>query len=302
MEWFHSTERDKQGRPQDNHLRPHLAGKVVLITDIDPEIGAEVADRLLQAGASILVTGIRAAEVISKRFGERQDITFTGVDELTTDKITELYSRIQQDYGDLDIIITNNDVNPELDVDAMFQRHATGLCFTLHKLHPLLRDGSAIVVCVSFPPEQRQKSSLIVDAATAFMESLAQNWALALETRRIRVNAVNLYKVNPDRILVSEESDLSSHHSPSTVRRRPNSVNEVASAVVELAAEDCSVNGAEVTVVDGKAQVSPLSLSTNSNILGSPELVVDNIVFLASDVSRPLTGVELFPEGEIRKL
>ena len=88
----------------------------------------------------------------------------------------------------------------------------------------------------------------------------------------------------------------------STVRKRPISVNEVASAVVELAAEDCSVNGAEVTVVDGKPQVSQLSLSANSNILGSPELVVDNIVFLASDVSRPLTGMGLFPEGEIRKL
>jgi NAD(P)-dependent dehydrogenase (short-subunit alcohol dehydrogenase family) len=280
----------------------NLAGRVALITDIDPEIGVEVADRLLRAGASILVTGFRAAEVISKRFGEGQDITFTGVDEVTTDKITELYLRIRQDYGDLDMIITNNDVNPELDADAMFQRHATGICFTLHKLHPLLRDGGAIVVCASFPPEQRQKSRLIVDAATAFVESLAQNWALVLETRRIRVNVVSLYNVNPDRMLVSEELDLSSHRSTSTVRKRPISVNEVASAVVELAAEGCSVNGAEVTVVDGKPQVSQLAFSANSNILGSPELVVDNIVFLASDVSRPLTGMELFPEGEIRKL
>jgi NAD(P)-dependent dehydrogenase (short-subunit alcohol dehydrogenase family) len=280
----------------------HLNGKIVLITDIDPEIGAEVADRLLRAGATILVTGFRAAEIISRRFEGRRGITDTGVRELTTDTITELFSRIEQDHGGLDVIFTNNHVNPERDADSILDKHVIGMVFTLHKLHPLLHASGAVVVCASFPLEQREKARLIILGAAATMRSFAQTWALALETRRIRVNVVSLYTLDSDHALDSENFERSASPEPSRSLTRPNTVKEAASTVLDLAVEDNSISGADVVVVNGNAQISQLPPYVESGQLGSPAQIVDNIVFLASDLSRSLTGIELFPEREIRKL
>lgn len=281
-------------------MMKQLAGKVVLITDLEPEIGAEVADRCVHAGASVLVTGFRAAKILSERFQDQERIAFTGVDEVTTNGISELISQVLTEHGGLDVIFTNNDVHPDLDAVEMSLKQATAFSFTLHELHPLLRDGAAVVVCASFSPEHRQKSKLTADATTAFLQYSAQYWALVLEARRIRVNVVSLYK--PSRTFDSEPFDLSVDRQQSKLRTRPNTVNEVASAVVDLIDADCSVSGAEINIVSGQTQINELPTSAESMILGNAAQVVDNVMFLASDVSRPLTGIELFPEGEIRKL
>ena len=274
----------------------------MLITNFDSEISAEVADRLLRAGASIVVTGFRAEEILSERFKGRQGITYTDIDEVTRENITELSSRIQQDHGGLDVVFANNIVNAKLDADSIFQKQATAFSFALLKLHSLLRDGGAVVVCASFSPELRQKSELLMDTATAYMKSYVQYLALTLHARRIRANVVSLYKLNPDLALESEKLNWSLGRVPSTVLALPNSVHQIASVAVDLAVGDSSVNGAEVSVVDGERKLIQLSPTSESNVLGSPARVVDNVIFLASEVSRPLTGMELFPEGEIRKL
>jgi NAD(P)-dependent dehydrogenase (short-subunit alcohol dehydrogenase family) len=293
---------EMRGCSEAEALMKDSNGKIVLITDIDPEIGAEVADRLLRVGATILVTGFQAAEIISKRFEGRPGITDAGVSELTTDTITELFSRIEQDHGGLDVIFTNNHVNPELDAESILDKHAFGMVFTLHKLHPLLHANGAVVVCASFPLEQREKARLIILGATATMRSFAQTWALALEARRIRVNVVSLYMLESDHALNSENFELSASPEPSRSRTRLNTVKEVASTVLDLAVEDSSISGADVVIVNGNAQISQLPPYVESSQLGSPAQIVENVVFLASDLSRPLTGMELFPEGEIRKL
>lgn len=279
----------------------HFAGKVVLITDLDPEIGAEVAERVLRAGASILVTGIRATEIISNRFEGRQGITDTGIARSTTDKITELCAQIVQDHGGLDVIFANNHVDPGIDADSILDTHAAEMFATLQKLQHLVRNGGTIVVCASFPPELREKSKLLIVGATAVLRSFAQSWSLVLETRRIRVNVVSLYRLDSDDDFTGEDFNVSSSRQPFKGRTRSNTVEEVASAIVDLASED-STNGTEVVFVDGGAKEMPLSYSAESGLLGSPAQIVDNVVFLASDVSRPLTGMQLFPEGELRKL
>jgi NAD(P)-dependent dehydrogenase (short-subunit alcohol dehydrogenase family) len=280
----------------------HFAGKVVLITDLDAEIGAEVAERVLRAGASILVTGIRATEIISNRFEGRQGITDTGIARSTTDKITELCAQIEQDHGGLDVIFANNHVDPGIDADSILDIHAAGMLVTLQKLQHLVRNGGTIVVCASFPPELREKSKFVILGTAVLLRSFAQSWSLVLETRRIRVNVVSLYRLDSDHDFTGEDFNVSSSRQPFKGRTRSNTVEEVASAIVGLASEDCSANGTEVVIVDGSAKEMPLSYSAESGLLGSPAQIVDNVVFLASDVSRPLTGMQLFPEGEIRKL
>jgi NAD(P)-dependent dehydrogenase (short-subunit alcohol dehydrogenase family) len=280
----------------------HFAGKVVLITDLDPEIGAEVAERVLRAGASILVTGIRAAEIISNRFEGREGIAHTGIARSTTDKITELCAQIEQDHGGLDVIFANNHVDPGIDAASILETHAAGMLVTLQKLQHLVRDGGTIVVCASFPPELREKSELVIEGAAALLRYFAQSRSLVLETRRIRVNVVNLYRLDSDQDFTGEDFNVFSSRQTFKGSTRSNTVEEVASAVLDLACEGSSANGTEVVIVDGSAKEMPLSYSAESGLLGSPTQIVDNVVFLASDVSRPLTGMQLFPEGEIRKL
>jgi NAD(P)-dependent dehydrogenase (short-subunit alcohol dehydrogenase family) len=280
----------------------HFAEKVVLITDLDPEIGAEVAERALRVGASILVTGTRATEIVANRFEGRQGITDTGVARSTTDKITELCAQIEQDHGGLDVIFVNNHVDPESDADWILDTHVPGVLLAVQKLQHLLRNDGTIVICASFPPEAREKSKIVILGAAAILRSFAKSWSLELETRRIRVNVVSLYRLDSDYDFTGEGFNVSSRRQPLKRRTRSNTVEEVASAMVGLASEDCSVNGTEIVIVDGSVKEMPLPYSAESDLPGNPTQIADNVVFLASDVSRPFTGMQLFPEGEIRKL
>jgi NAD(P)-dependent dehydrogenase (short-subunit alcohol dehydrogenase family) len=277
-------------------------GKLVLITDIDPEIGAEAANRLLQAGAFILVTGSRASEIISKRFSGQARIADTGVRELTTDSINILLSKIEQEHGGLDVIFINNYASPESDASGILDTHAVGMVLTLHKLNLLLRDGGAIVVCASFPHQSAERDRILVLGAVAVMRSFAQTWAQTLEARRIRVNAVSLYNLNPDNDFGSEDFDLSMGTLPSWNHTRRNTISEVASVVAEIAAGEAPVTGAEIAIVNGAPVVNQLASYLEADELGNPAEIVDNVVFLTSDLSRPLTNIELFPKGEVRAL
>lgn len=289
-------------RAKTEGLMEHFAEKVVLITDLDPEIGAEVAERALRVGASILVTGTRATEIVANRFEGRQGITDTGVARSTTDKITELCAQIEQDHGGLDVIFVNNHVDPKSDADWILDTHVPGVLLAVQKLQHLLRNDGTIVICASFPPEAREKSKIVILGAAAILRSFAKSWSLELETRRIRVNVVSLYRLDSDYDFTGEGFNVSSRRQPLKRRTRSNTVEEVASAMVGLASEDCSVNGTEIVIVDGSVKEMPLPYSAESDLPGNPTQIADNVVFLASDVSRPFTGMQLFPEGEIRKL
>ena len=280
----------------------HFAGKVVLITDIDPEAGAEAAERFLRAGATVLATGFRATEIVADRFEGRRAITDTGVARSTTETTTQLRAQIEQYHGGLDVIFANNHLDPEIDADSILETHAPAMIATLQSLQHLVRNGGTMVICASFPPELREKSKIVTLGAAALLRSFAQSWSLVLETRRIRVNVVSLYRLDSDHDFTGEDFHVSSSRPLFKGRTRSNTVEEVASAVVGLASEDCSVNGKEVVIVDGSVKEMPLLYSAESELPGSPAQIADNVVFLASDVSRPLTGMQLFPDGEIRKL
>jgi NAD(P)-dependent dehydrogenase (short-subunit alcohol dehydrogenase family) len=277
-----------------------FTGKVVLITDFDPELGPDAAERFLQAGASILVAGSQAKLVVANRFDDREGIIDTGVTELTAEKISELVSVVEQSYGQVDVIFMNNYVDGEFDQKLIFAR-SISMFTLLHKLHPLLRDGGTVVVCASFPLALRRKSRLVVGSAAAIIRSFAQSWARALEARRIRVNVVNLYKLDADDALDNEGFTLSLGR-PAVKPSKPNTITEVVSMIVGLATDDKSASGFEVLLVNGDAQERRLTIPEESNELGTAAQIAENVIFLASDFSRPMTGMQLFPDGELRKL
>jgi NAD(P)-dependent dehydrogenase (short-subunit alcohol dehydrogenase family) len=52
----------------------------------------------------------------------------------------------------------------------------------------------------------------------------------------------------------------------------------------------------------GEAHFKPLSCTLALDQLGTPEEVAKNAVFLASDISSSLTGMELFVDDRMAKL
>jgi NAD(P)-dependent dehydrogenase (short-subunit alcohol dehydrogenase family) len=194
----------------------------------------------------------------------------------------------------------NNYVDGESDQKLILAR-SISMFTLLQKLHPLLRDGGTVVVCASFPPALREKSRLMVGSAAAIIRSFAQSCAIALEARRIRVNVVNLYKLDGDDALDDEGFTLSLERA-AVKPSRPNTINEVVSSVVDLATDDKSASGFEVLFVNGDAQERRLTAPEESNELGTTTQIAENVIFLASDLSRPMTGMQLFPDGELRKL
>jgi NAD(P)-dependent dehydrogenase (short-subunit alcohol dehydrogenase family) len=133
--------------------------------------------------------------------------------------------------------------------------------FTVQKALPLLRNGASIILNASIVASKGLGANSVYSAPKAAVRSFARTWTTDMEQRRIRVNAVS-----PGATDTPELNDLMA--STETGRERLKTIstsvplgrmgtpNEVARAVVFLAADDSSyITGTELFVDGGFAQV-----------------------------------------------
>ena len=103
-----------------------LAGKIALITGGGSGIGFDIAQCMIAAGATVIITGRRelALKESIELLGKNAHYMVNDVTELQ--KLEDLVSQIETKYGDIDILVNNAGINmkkPALDVtDEDFDR------------------------------------------------------------------------------------------------------------------------------------------------------------------------------------
>ena len=135
-----------------------------------------------------------------------------------------------------------------------------GAFFTVQKALPLLRDGAAIVMNTSVADQIGLPNLSIYSASKAALRSLTRTLATELLGRRIRVNAVAPGPISSTAIqreVGSEEVKKNEEWLASQVpMKRMGTVQEVAKAVLFLAADDASyITGVELNVDGGMGQL-----------------------------------------------
>ena len=242
-----------------------LSGKIALITGGSSGLGLATARRFIREGAYVFITGRRQAELDAAVQELGTNVTAIRGDISTLAELDRLFALIKEQKGQLDILFANAGLGEfaplgqitEAHFDKTFGINVKGTLFTVQKALPLMPDGAAIVVNGSMVSIKGLPAFGVYAASKAALRSFARTWAVDLKDRKIRVNVI----------------------SPGTV------VTPAYKSELGLSDEQIKEFTAQA------AAVTPLGRA------GTPDEIAKAVVFLASDDSSYITGIELFVDG-----
>ena len=245
-----------------------LAGKVAVVTGGNSGIGLATAKRFVQEGAHVFITGRRQTELDAAV--EEIGVNVTGVQSDISKLGDRLYATVQREKGRIDILFANaglGEFSPlgqvtEAHFDKTFGINVKGTLFTVQKALPLMPDGAAIVMNCSMVSIKGVPAFGVYAASKAALRSFARTWSVDLKDRKIRVNVV----------------------SPGTVI--------TPGYKTELGMSDGQIE-------EFKAQAAA---ATPLGRAGTPDEIAKAVVFLASDDSSYINGIELFVDGGMAQI
>ncbi|MFF3564044.1 SDR family NAD(P)-dependent oxidoreductase [Streptomyces sp. NPDC002574] len=242
-----------------------LDGKTAVVTGGSTGIGFASARRFVEEGAHVYLTGRRQ---------ERLDAAVASIGERTTGvrgdvadpaDVDRLYERIAADGRRVDVVFANAGVGEpaplaqitEENIDFHLGVNVKGTIFTVQKALPLLNDHASVILSASIWTIEGPEGFSLYAATKTAARSFARTWANELKDRGIRVNAI----------------------SPGTI-------------------DTPGLDGA-VGVHTGQGRQTKEFLVSRIPLgrIGTPEDVADVVLFLASEQSRFVTGIELFVDG-----
>jgi NAD(P)-dependent dehydrogenase (short-subunit alcohol dehydrogenase family) len=247
-----------------------LAGKVAVVTGGSSGIGLATAQRFVNEGAYVFITGRRQTELDAAVSQIGHDITAVQGDVSKLADLDKLYATVKKEKGTLDIVFAiagTGTFGPigkitEEDFDKQFDVNVKGLLFTVQKALPLLQDGGSIVLNASIVSITGSPALSVYSATKAAVRSFARTWAVDLKERKIRVNAISPGVVPTpgyNTALGMNQAAVDQFVSASVVNiplGRPGTTDEIAKAVSFLASDESSyVNGIELFVDGGLAQI-----------------------------------------------
>jgi NAD(P)-dependent dehydrogenase (short-subunit alcohol dehydrogenase family) len=242
-----------------------LAGKIAVVTGGTTGIGLASAKRFAAEGAQVFVTGRRQAELDKAVAAIGGNATGIQADSAKMADLKRLYTLVKADAGRIDILFANaggGSNSPlgsitEEQYDDTFGRNVKGVLFTVQMALPLLVDGASVILTGSTASIVAMPAFSVYGASKAALRSFARHWTLDLKERRIRVNVL----------------------SPGPTKTP---------GLLGLAGDD---RAAQQGMLDQMASELPLGR------VADPDEIASVALFLASDESSFVTGVELFADG-----
>lgn len=242
-----------------------LKGKTALITGGSSGIGFETAKQMVEEGAFVYITGRRkeALEEAANNIGPNAKAI--QADAGIKADMERVFKTIQDDKGSLDVIFANAGIGgyvklediTEEEFDRVFNANVKGALFTVQSMLPILPNGASIILNTSITANLGLPNFTIYSASKAALRSFIHSWTTDLKDRKIRVNAV----------------------SPGVI--------PTAAATGELGRSEEE----EKEQQNWRASLTPLGR------VGHTKDISNAVIFLASDESSYITGIELTVDG-----
>jgi len=249
-----------------------LEGKIALVTGGTSGIGLATAKRFVAEGAHVFITGRRQTELDAAVKEIGKNVTGVQSDASKLADLDRLFATIEQEQGHLDVLFANaggGELVPlgtisEEHFDKTFNTNVKGVLFTVQKALPLLPLGASIILNASTASVTGNAAFSVYSATKAAVRSFARSWTLDLKERKIRVNAI----------------------SPGVIPTP---------AYNHIGLSDERVQEVQEFV---SSQVSTIPLGR----VGTPDEIAKAVVFLASDDSSYVNGIELFVDGGMAQI
>jgi NAD(P)-dependent dehydrogenase (short-subunit alcohol dehydrogenase family) len=244
-----------------------LDGKIALITGGSTGIGLATAGQFLAEGAAhVYITGRRqdALDDAVKHLGKKNVTAIQG-DVAKLKDLDKIYDQIKKEKKHFDILFANAGILERSKLDSITEKHfdyifntnCKGVLFTVQKALPIFKDGGSIILNGSVVSQQGRANMSVYCATKAAIRSFARCWTVDLKERRIRVNVVSPGATETPGLM--------------------------------------DVLGDTKEIRDGAT--ASLAAAAPMNRLGTPDEIAKAVLFLASDDSSYITGIELFVDG-----
>jgi NAD(P)-dependent dehydrogenase (short-subunit alcohol dehydrogenase family) len=253
---------------QTESITKRLEGKIAVITGGSSGIGLATAQRFVDEGAFVFITGRRQSEVDKAIKDIGRNITGVQGDVSNLEDLDRLYDTVKQQKGQIDVLFANAGIIElaslgsitESHFDKIFSINVKGLLFTVQKALPLFRDGGSIILTASVAGSKGYEGSTVYSATKAAIRSFARSWTVDLKYRKIRVNAISPGPIDTPMTSGMVQSDggeeLKNKLLSTIPLGRMGNPDEVAKAVSFLASDDSSyITGIELFVDGGLAQI-----------------------------------------------
>ena len=247
-----------------------LTGRIGLVTGGTTGLGFGAAQRLIEHGAIVYITG-RRQDVLdaavdklgANAFGVQADVT-------SKSDMLRVAEAIRKAHGHLDILFANaggGHASPlehlsEEQIDSELAINIKGVVLTVQTALGVLRDGASIVLNASITADMGLPGFAVYAATKAAVRSLARSWTTDLKHRDIRVNTI----------------------SP---------------GVVPTEGYGTEQNMSEQDIAD---YVGRVAKEIPAGRVGTPEDIGDAVVFLASDSSSYIRGIDLVVDGGMTRV
>jgi NAD(P)-dependent dehydrogenase (short-subunit alcohol dehydrogenase family) len=246
-----------------------LSGKVALVTGGTSGIGLATAKRFAAEGAYVFITGRRQTELDAAVNEIGKNVTGIQSDVSNLTDLDRLYATIEQEQGRLDIIFANAGGGELVPLGSITEGHFdktfnTNVKGLLFTVQKALplMPEGASIILNASTTSILGTPAFSVSATKAAVRSFARNWILDLKDRQIRVNVV----------------------SPGTIP------TPAYSSLFGLSEEQMK------EFVKSQANNIPLGR------VGTPDEIAKAVVFLASDDSSFVNGIELFVDGGMAQI
>ena len=243
---------------------PKLENKIALITGGNSGIGFATAQRFVAEGAYVFITGRRQPELDAAVNKIGKNVSAIQGDVAKLADLDRLFDRIKKEKGRLDIVFANAGIATYAPMGTIDEAHFDSIFDTNVK-------GMLFTVqkALALLPDG---ASVILNASIVGSKGLATNSVYSATKAAVRSFARTW------------TTDLKARH----IR-----VNAISPGPIDTEGLRALYGSSEV----GQERMKNISSIVPIGRLGTPDEIAKAVVFLASDDSSYITGIELFVDG-----
>jgi NAD(P)-dependent dehydrogenase (short-subunit alcohol dehydrogenase family) len=241
-----------------------LDGKIALVTGANSGIGLATAKRFVDEGAYVFITGRRDAELAAAAREIGKNVAGVPGDVSNLGDLDRLFTRIKQDKGRLDVLFANAGVATLAPFGTITEELYESI-FSVNVKGLLFTVQKAL-------PLMPDGASIILNASIVGSKGLPANSVYSATKAAVRSFARTW------------TTDL---------KNRRIRVNAVSPGSIDTPGLSELLGSSEA----GQQRLKMISSSIPMGRLGTPDEIAKAVVFLASDDSSYITGIELFVDG-----